>query len=683
MLLALAPFILLIGLNLVIGAAVYFLSRPGSSGYASSSTYGFTDLGNNRGEGGPPPVILGKKNRVKPQVISIKTRTTKGVQEIDAVYLVARGQLASMESDKLDRVRINGQAAKNHKNVEVEFRYGTSDQTAIDASGIGTPWDMGGAELRLGADPTVHEIRNAAARTHQILLVARGGIFEVNGKGKQESSAAGVKIEYWDEEDKGFFGTKWNPAGIIDLKTSAADATTIKARPYVDIKAQSDWSRANEEGKYSAAGVVYAIANNRAAVYLQIDLIVPDAIASRITKFRLTGYVANDSNSVRETSWTTTIEVVPDSRTYAGYAVMRLKGIASEEFQGGVPVVELDSTGLLVNDPRTGTSVESENPGVLLREVFRNTAWGLGLHLPSSLLDDGVGGTWRSFMDARDATVTAKLSNGTTRSEALHRLNYVLDAKAPASEHLSALLATCRASIYESQGKVKIAADEAAASVRDFDARLSTTNRRNVLFDGNRSSIVPRQIDESERYNRVRILYVDSEDGYKKKTVQKSASEAVGVTEAERALELQLFGIAYQTQALREAGYHLATAQLCTLALEHRTGWGDADLEPEAKYTVYDDYRWPAGKVFRLLAASWTLAGPSTIRGREYNASVYGDTGDTSTVVKETGTKGTTSAPKSGQSSTPKSGSSAGGTSAKTVVLTFTASAGSGMGTGK
>ncbi len=663
MLLALGVFGI-IGIILALGGIVHGMAtRPGNRGYESDPTYSFTRLGNNRGEGGPPPVILGKKNRITPQLVSTTLGTTKGVQAFRGLYLLGRGEIASMESDWRDRLRVNGQSVKSLAGVTATFRYGTATQTAIPGSEqVGTAYDVGNATLRLGTAAKEYEIRSTAAETFQLSFVAGGGIFKQDRKGRQLDSAAGIEVEYYDSQER-----KWHPPFIIDPQTSEANQKKYKSGYFVwcDIKNENtEWTRTEESGKGGPiAGRLFAINNTRSAVNLQLNLHFPDPALiapGRHTKIRVRGVVANEADDVRETTWHTVIEVRPHSNTYAGYALMYLEGIASEEVQGGVPDVELDCTGLLVTDPRTGVTAQSENPGVLIREVLSNTAWGMGLDLPAGILDDGSGSTFRSFMDFCDAQVTPSKSNGLTAAEAAFRLNYVLGTRSSSDEHLGAMLATCRATLYEVQGKIRIAWDAAGASTRDFDARLSTSGRRNVLLGADdRTSIIERQVPESERYNRVRILYVDSEDGYQKRTVDLPASASVGVTVSERVLDLQLFGIAYRSQATREARYRLNEALHSTLLIDLQGAFGDADLVPEDKFTVYDDYRYPSGKVWRLMGTGWGVDGVTSIRGREYEAAVYSDNTDTVTVSQGSSSAGKAGGKSSSSAPPPASGSSA------------------------
>jgi len=635
-----------------ISVAITLATRPGNQSFSSSPTYSFDNLGNNRGEGAPKTVILGKRNRVKPQITSTTITTSEGQQRFKGLYFVCRGEIASMDEDWRERLRINGVSASEFPSVKAQFRYGTADQTVIPgADTVGTAHDQGNHHLGLDQSK-IHEIQDPDAETLQLLFVARGGIMKATGKGGIRPSAAGVRFEVYNEAYD-----LWEKLTIFHDGVPAvnaekfhdnreADAPTLSwvkngNFAYADIATENpEWSRVEEDGYGRKAGELFVIDETRSPVNMQLDIHLPTTSQNKgkYTKVRVTGLVENDSNDTRECDFTTVIEVKDaEADAHPGDVLMLLEGLASEEFQGGVPEVELDSTGLLVTDPRTGVRAESENPWVLLREVLTNKVWGLGLYLPEpSVLDDGSGLSWRAEMDYADGLVAVDSAEGGGAEEARYRLNYVMDVKAPANDHIAQILLSCRGSIYEVQGVIKAASDRVSSSVRTFDARADqTTNRKNVIRSpDNRSTIKIQPVPEAEIYNVVRILFLNSAEGYEKQTYTLPLNDDVGVTVREVPLELQMFGIVDLSQAQREARYHLNTAQNSTLLAEFNVGWGDSDLEPENKVTVLDDYRYPSGKVWRLLVPVWSPTGLGRLQLREANDDNYDDALDTVRPVK-------------------------------------------------
>jgi hypothetical protein len=154
------------------------------------------------------------------------------------------------------------------------------------------------------------------------------------------------------------------------------------------------------------------------------------------------------------------------------------------------------------------------------RDLLLDTTYGLGNYLTSSDIDDGVGGSWRTAADACDADVTAP---GVAGTEDKYQLDYVLDAKAPAADHLQQMLQTCRATLFMADGTLRVGMDGTGASARSFEGRVaaSASTRRNILDGGEgRSTLVVKPLDVSARSNVVRVQYVDRNKGYEKRTVE-------------------------------------------------------------------------------------------------------------------------------------------------------------------
>ena len=92
----------------------------------------------------------------------------------------------------------------------------------------------------------------------------------------------------------------------------------------------------------------------------------------------------------------------------------------------------------------------------------------------------------------------------------------------------------------------------------------------------------------------------------------------------ERRLEVQLFGLTRYSQVMREARYHLATAQFRTLFASWGIGRGDLDLLPGEVVTVYSTRMgWPVGKQFTLLSISYGQNGLGRIEAREYSRAPF------------------------------------------------------------
>lgn len=662
-----------IGAKLLLSGVLTLVSsfmgaKTGRSGFASSPTYGWDNLGNAAFEGSPEQVVYGE-HLVKPSPVSTNLKTEGGVQVAYQLFHVSEGEIES-----IGQVKVNDVAIGNFPNaVATTDRLGTSSQTAIPGfNEVGAQYD-GGTRLDNAATHT-HEMRNTAD-TLTFALVFQQGLWATNRRGEPGDPAS------------------WT--GKIEYRTHGSTSSWVTFSPQSDDGPQ--WTL--DVGK--AAGTWQIIAATQSTLRVQINLRF-DGKNGRPPRgrydVRITGMGPVKSHYVNTPDVANVIEITNDQRAYAGSALLGLKLPASAQLSGGTRV-SCVVKGRKVYDTRTSTTIFSQNPAMIVRDLLVDTTYGLGLS--SSAIDTT---SLEALANACDATVTP-VTGGS--AEKKWQLDYVLDVQSPAVDHLTQMLAGCRATLAYAGGKVYFVQDVARSVDRAFDASstASTSGAGAVRDEGDgpdrRSTLVAKSLELSQRWNIVRVQYLDRNQEWRQRTIEVrdkyanigavtggpfvvaekirgGTSKAEGILTAgyangsafvtytqndgatafasgetitgatsgatavlssapyspspERPLEIQLYGVTRRTQAIREARYALNNARSRTLFASWGGFLGDLDLLPGDRVTMTSDRPAWSARGFTILSMGFDEEGKATFECREYNADVFSDNVDTSSV---------------------------------------------------
>lgn len=462
----------------LIGIGLTLLAGTGDrrKGLDSSPRYGFDALQNAVREGGPIPVVYGQE-LVAPQIISTDISFDWPTQVLSILCLVGEGEIESIED-----VRLNDTPITSFSGATYQTRLGTAAQTTITGfNQTGTPYE---AATLLDANAThVHEMR-AEADTLVLNIACLGGLYRIDSSGNQKNEDCYIKIE-------------WKDYGALDSKYVAWGT------------AAAGWTSRNG-GQFSFGY------GSTSTVRHQFHLAFPTRGRYVV---RVTGVYANETKKVRVPTLTSVVELSNDARTYASRALLAIRCPASAQLGGALPRITCRVKGRKVLNPATGLTAWTNNPVWILRDLVLAARYGLGRWIESTDLDDGVGGTWRAAASSCDALITKP--DGT--QEASAQFDMVLDTRAPAREWIDQVCRSARLTMFASNGKLKLARHVAGAPVRTFSEDEGDGVRKGILAaaegDGvERSTLVERYLDESERWNGTRMVYVDRDDAFRRKS---------------------------------------------------------------------------------------------------------------------------------------------------------------------
>lgn len=717
-----------LGLKLVLSGALsliagFMSAKAGRSGVSSSPTYGFDNLTNAAREGGPVPVAYGR-HAITPPIININPVQDGEQQSIHLLCLLGEGEI-----EEIQKVYLNGIDSETlSPTVWYESKMGTATQEAFTQFlQVGTGYEAG---TRLSNAVThTHEMR-VACDEFAFNFVWPSGFFKGNSGGGADEANIGIKVEY----------RAYGSSGAWITFPPPADPTTGKA--LLSPTSTSPWYGDGNAGIYKIRGKTQQTA--RRTLRLKFDGKSTGTTTTRPAagrySVRLTGTADDASPYVRVPTVTAALEIVSQSLAYANRALLAVKVPAVEQLGTSLPRVSVVGKWRKVYNPVTATTAWSDNPAWCVRDLLVNDRFGLGQWITSDMIDDGVGGTWRTVASACDATVAIP---GSTQTEKAHRLNYVLDVKNTATDYLTEMLTVFRATLFAADGKVMISQDTTGTTQRHFEdtAGAAATTRRNVQHEvgesgySDRSLLTASVLEDSQRWNVVRASYIDADRDWSHRTIEiRNRSIAVGAITGtftggeklkvgnkaarfvfqrggilyyvqddgdtalasgdtitgvssgatctasgspvlsespERALEMNLFGCTFRTQAIREMRYHLNRAVMTPILTQIPIGAGDIDLVPGDVIDVSSDFPgvW-SSKLFTVLTNGFGQDGRGVIVAREYNADVFVTTVDTQATdiskaspggTGTTGSSTTTGSDSTGFGSTTSSGGGAGG----------------------
>jgi hypothetical protein len=485
-----------IGLKLILSGGISLISqfmgsKNGRDGWKSSIRYGFDNLTNSVSEGAPIPIVYGEE-QVAPRWLS-----TNLIQEGDSQTLLLLGLLCEGEIESVSDVRFNGAPIASFPGSTYEVRYGTADQTVVkDFNEIGTAYqasthlsdDDGTGATPKRAEQHIHEMR-AQGDAVVLGMTWPGGLFSTDDDGNMTEANIGVRIE-----------TK----RVADPDTAYAPYSI----PLVNGKReQGNWYT---DGN---AGIWKTKAKTRSSLRRQIRLNFDTRDAYSV---RITGTYHDAGNELRIPTLSVVIEILNDARAYPNRALIALRCPASAQLSGMPNVTGVVRGTKVLSGPSYTTYAWTRNPAWCLRDLLLHSRYGFGDYLSSSDVDAT---TWEATAAENDGAVTPPGK----ASEALHQLDLEIDTKAPARDWIAHICTVMRASIFQSEGKLKLVRDRVVASSGDFEARRSPVTRSNVLAtpgeQGSKSSCVQWSLDEQQRWTGVRLSYMDREQLYTRQTI--------------------------------------------------------------------------------------------------------------------------------------------------------------------
>ncbi len=285
-------------------------------------------------------------------------------------------------------------------------------------------------------------------------------------------------------------------------------------------------------------------------------------------------------------------------------------------FPTGLPTVTALVRGAKCYDPRTGLTVWTRNPAILMRHVYQHASFGKAT--VSAEEDARIS----IAADACDAS-TNFVVGGTTTTRALYRAALVVPFGAPARDVFDDLAQAMAGSWAFAGGQIYMKAGVFTSSVMSLtEADLAVIER-----DGAAETMIPIEIavhkERVEKFNTVNVQIWDLEQDYKQVSLTPLTSAALVTRDgATLAQAVTYAAIGYAPQALHVAGVMMRDARdPLTVVVPFKLRAYPLELFDTVDLTIAR-YGW-SGKLFTILKREWHSDGKILLTLKETAASIY------------------------------------------------------------
>lgn len=462
--------------------------RRGVSRLEESPTYAFEGIQDTIAAGSPIPFVLGKA-RKGGQIISTRVELIDDGknQKLFMLMVMSHGEI-----DSISDVELNGSKITNFPGTSFDFRRGSTSQTVM--TGFENSVDQTYFDGREFTDASIIYTTKTNVDRVDLFVGALGGIFHNNDQGDFLTNTSRYKVEYRPQTSA---GEPW----ILDRNDSIVGRTTNQ--------------------KFKIHTVVFT---------------TKDTYEIRLTW--VSASFTDESQDGWDLSLHNIVEKVNETRTYNNYTLLGISAVSTAQLNGRLPNV----TAVIKGQARdiNNIFIFTENNAWNIREVLRNTTWGLGHRLPNSFFETT---TWQALADYCDATEDG--FGGSADQEPRHTISYVGDTKIKGWDLVKSLLSIVDSSLIFSEGKLKVIIDKIQSAAQ-------------LYSDANtvKGSLVISQGRAERRINTVNGRYFNADEGYKLDftKVEDTASLA---TESVKNEDIDLIGVSRQSESIRVAGRHL------------------------------------------------------------------------------------------------------------------------------
>lgn len=289
-----------------------------NSNTEQSPTYGWQGAQTVVGQGHPLAITFGKMKSAG-MLISRHVTSDGSKQYLNLLYCAGEGPI-----DSITDVKLNGNPVGNYKDVQVDFRLGTNDQSVIP--NFNDNYADQPLTYELTNDWSVHQTQGNLSNAIELTVSLPNGLYYANNKGGLSDTS--VQLEAGIRKA----GTaEWTPLPLSNEKGQSA-MVTLKDGQWFKLNSHSQQSI--NLGNYR--GVIRDSANSAIYRVYRFDVGEPGQYEIRMRCANKDGRSARHINKVY---WSQLTQIVYDDFIHPGKVLIGIKALATDQLNGSDPNV--------------------------------------------------------------------------------------------------------------------------------------------------------------------------------------------------------------------------------------------------------------------------------------------------------------------------------------------------------
>ena len=311
--------VLSMAVGMIGNAVIYKLTAPkvDRSNSEQSTTYGWGGTKTVTGQGYPLAVTYGRMKSAG-MLLSRHVISDGDKQYLNLLYCAGEGELS-----KIEDIRINSNPISNYKDVQVDIRLGTNDQTVIP--NFNDNFADQGLNYELKSDWSVQQVQGDACDAIELTIGFPNGLYYSNDSGGMDKTSVTV-----DAEIRKVGTQEWQS---LPLSNNKGLSGHVKKKPkqwfFID-KSNRDIANSNY------AGHIWEATNSAFYRVFRFDNLEK---AKYEVRMRCSGKDGTSLRHVNKVYWTQLTQIIYDDFVHPGKALIGIKALATSQLSGSDPDV--------------------------------------------------------------------------------------------------------------------------------------------------------------------------------------------------------------------------------------------------------------------------------------------------------------------------------------------------------
>jgi predicted phage tail protein len=311
--------VLSMAIGMIGNAVISKLTAPkvDRSNSEQSTTYGWGGTKTVTGQGYPLAVTYGRMKSAG-MLLSRHVISDGDKQYLNLLYCAGEGELS-----KIEDIRINSNPISNYKDVQVDIRLGTNDQTVIP--NFNDNFADQGLNYELKSDWSVQQVQGDACDAIELTIGFPNGLYYSNDSGGMDKTSVTV-----DAEIRKVGTQEWQTLPLANNKGLSGH---VKKKPkqwfFID-KSNRDIANSNY------AGHIWEATNSAFYRVFRFDNLEK---AKYEVRMRCSGKDGTSLRHVNKVYWTQLTQIIYDDFVHPGKALIGIKALATSQLSGSDPDV--------------------------------------------------------------------------------------------------------------------------------------------------------------------------------------------------------------------------------------------------------------------------------------------------------------------------------------------------------